>query len=147
MTLAPKKYSAELNVDWMVKGEISVATMGFFPRTTTTEKLIRSVGMLSIEILNGFQFVKTHVMRNPQLGIMPNSWALSQEMKSKGVFTLNPLQNLKRDLVFSKLFRIESARKWISELLKVPNENPSPPSKRKRKTAAADGEPSKRGKK
>lgn len=71
--LSPQKLSGDLNVDWIVRGEISVATMGFFPRTMTAEKLTKSIGMLPVEILQGFQYVKTHVMKNPHLGILPNS--------------------------------------------------------------------------
>lgn len=150
LNLSPKQFSGDLNVDWIVRGEISVAAMGFFSKTMTAEKLTNVVGLLPVEILNGFQYVKTHMMKNRNLCLTPNSWKLMHEMELKGVFGFEPNQDLKADLVFTKQFDAEACRKWISDMRKPfkPSEKSAlPPSKRKRKTPGGETKPEKKGRK
>lgn len=49
--LSPKAFSGNLNVDWMARGEIGVATMGFFSKTLTADKLTQLVGVHPMEIV------------------------------------------------------------------------------------------------
>lgn len=64
------------------------------------------------------------------------------------MFSFNPIQDLKPELVFRKEFDVDACRKWISELTRLSKSSDkaiSPPSKQKRKAPARDGKPAKRG--
>lgn len=63
--LPVRKFSTLLNVEWIAQGEVSLASMGFFSKSMTPKKFIIGSEILPVELVYGFQFIKTYVMRNP----------------------------------------------------------------------------------
>lgn len=62
--LPVQKFSTLLNVEWIAQGEVSVATMGLFSKTMTTTKFLNNAEILPVDLVYGFQLVKSYMLRN-----------------------------------------------------------------------------------
>lgn len=99
----------------MLKGEVNVESMCFFPKTLSAKKLLSLFRLLPVDLLYGFQFLKTFIMKNP-LRVSPcNSWRLDYKMRTIGVFYVNPTENLDPKFLFKIYFVISAIREYASK--------------------------------
>lgn len=139
VSLSPRQYSGDINIEWMMKGEVSVASMGFFAKTQTSNKLANLVGLLPVELLYGFQFVKTFVMKNLLRVSPPNSWRLDHKMRSTGVYDIDPSENLDPKFIFSRYFDIFAVHEYCLkrvERSQMKTTEKSPPKKGRKPSVA-----------
>lgn len=128
----------------MLKGEVSVATMGFFAKNYNAKKLIALVGMVPVELMYGFQFVKYVILKNPLKASTPNSWKLDQEMRATGVFDVDPIENLDQ-IVFKGYFDVFAIQEYVFKKVQKSKlvEKSSPKKAKKPATAPQKEAPSK----
>lgn len=100
VSLPSKKFSGDLNMEWISQGEISIIGMGFFVKSMTTERIAQCRGLLPMEIVYGFQYVKTFLLKNPQKVATSRTWQVHREMLSLGIFSVIPDAKISQKCVF-----------------------------------------------
>lgn len=111
------KFSSLLNLEWIAQGEVSVATTGLFSKWMTVQKFLAGTGILPVELVYGFQYVKTYMLKNP-LTVEPlRTWKVQMEMHASGVFKLHSSETISPIPIFVKYFDMAVIKEFIAQLI------------------------------
>ncbi len=107
-------YGITINRDWILRGETSVAMMGFFPKAFVA---LESRCQLPVaEFYFGFQYVRGYIFTDQSgLTYTPRTWIVDEIMGEAGLIKPSIDIFIEKSLVFGEVLNITKIDQWVEK--------------------------------